>query len=293
MKKSPKISLAILAATALLWIASLAVSLGDNLGPLAWPLYLGTIFCIAYFAAWPAFNYFKLSTPAVELPSDSGGEFEARNMDEYELVIRNMAKTFEDGESKEALAAIETKYDVIGSARKLVAHRLEAVDKAVAKAAFLVLAASTISRSSKVDGLCILFYNLKLIRDIEMLLGFRADKIRMLKLCASVFFASFVACNIDDLFESLMPEEVASGAAGGISSGLGGLSNAVLTMRIGYIAKLYVCSPEKFDGRGARRGAASFIRKNLPSLISEGKEALSMENLSKIFKKNVDGAVEK
>lgn len=288
MKNSLKISLLILVSTSALWIASILISLGDNLGLFAWPFYIGTIFCVIYFVVLPLVKYCRIPVPVVELPLGKDMEFKARDMVEYELVIKNMAKTFEDKESREALASTETKYDVMGSARKLVSHRLDAVDKAIEKTAFLVLATSTISQSSKIDGLSILFYNLKLISDIEALLGFRPNKLGIFKLYASVFFSALVAYNVDDLFESLMPEELVSNVAGGISSGLGGLANAILTMRIGYIAKQYICSPKRFEGRSARRGASCFIRENLSSFLKEGKDILSMENLSRILKKNFD-----
>lgn len=285
MKKSLKVSVIILALTMALWLVSIAISFGDNLGVFAWPLYLGTIFCATYFVVLPIVRYYRMSSPIVELPLSKDREFEARDIGEYEIVIKNMSKTFEDNESREALASIETKYDIIGSARKLVSHRLDEVDKTIVKSAFLVLATSTISQSSKIDGLTVLFYNLKLIRDIGVLLGFRPNKLCVFKLYVSVFFSALVAYNIDDLFDSLMPEEVVSNVAGGIASGLGGLSNAILTMRIGYIAKLYICSPREFDSRSARKSATCFIRGNLTSIIKKGKDILNMENLFRIFKK--------
>lgn len=277
MRKSLKLSLIILAVTMALWLVSIAISFGDNLGVLAWPLYLGTIFCAIYFVALPIVKYYRIPSPIVELPLSKDCKFEARDMGEYELVIKNMSKTFEDNESREALASIETKYDIIGSARKLVSHRLDEVDKTIVNTAFLVLVVSTISQSSKIDGLTVLFYNLKLIRDIGVLLGFRPNKLDVLKLYVSIFFSALVAYNIDDLLDDSY--DSVSKIAGGIVSGLGGLSNAILTMRIGYIAKLYICSPKEFDGRSARKSASCFIRENFPSIV---KDILNRKNLFRI-----------
>lgn len=279
MKNFTKFSICVLVFTIAFGAFSMMISFASSLGLLSWVLYACTIYCVVYFLVLPFFSFGRYSTPIVELPLEKDKKFEAKTMQEYENVIKNMAKTFSDEESKEALAAISVGYKVIEASQKLVAHRLELVDKKIKDIALLVFVTTFVNKSSKIDALSVLFYNLKLISDISSLMGFRPHKWHWFKLYANVLFTAFVAYNLEDILESLLPQDFIPMM--GISLGLEGLSNAVVTMRIGYIAKYYISSPECFDKKNARKTSNTFVRKNVKGLWSTAKNIDIISNLFK------------
>ena len=144
-----------------------------------------------------------------------------------------------------------------------------------------VFMVTAISQNSFLDSAAVMVMNYKLIEDIVLSTGFRPTRPQMVRLYARVlstslisYFTSQVMTEMD-LSPELGGEDLTGMKIPGVmaESALQGAVNALMTMRIGYVTKIYLQEgPQALTGvqnkRRVRVEAIKSAFKSLPSIVA-------------------------
>ncbi|MCR4899017.1 MAG: hypothetical protein K5892_07360, partial [Acholeplasmatales bacterium] len=109
-----------------------------------------------------------------------------------------------------------------------------------------VLISTAICQSSRFDLITSFTINLSLIKDIVLKLGFRPSMKNLSKLSVNVFSTALIADGLDELsFSDIMPKSIdiiknIPFLDLVVDSVLDGILNALLTIRIGCVARRYI-----------------------------------------------------
>lgn len=167
------------------------------------------------------------------------------------------------------------------------------INRIILKNAKTVFVSTAISQNGKLDMLTVLSVNIKMIKDIVIRSGFRPSYPKLGKLSLKVLSTALIAENLEGLdFTDLFPQS-ATNALAEIplikplaSSIVNGLSNGLLTLRIGICARRYLFSDmKKVTQDDIRRRSIKESVMMLPLLV---KECISFfpEKIAKLFKKS-------
>lgn len=167
------------------------------------------------------------------------------------------------------------------------------INRIILKNAKTVFVSTAISQNGKLDMLTVLSVNIKMIKDIVVRSGFRPSYPKLGKLSLKVLSTALIAENLEGLdFTDLFPQS-ATNALSEIplikplaSSIVNGLSNGLLTLRIGICARRYLFSDmKKVTQDDIRRRSIKESVMMLPLLV---KECISFfpEKIAKLFKKS-------
>ncbi len=166
------------------------------------------------------------------------------------------------------------------------------INKIVLKNAKTVFISTAISQNGKLDMMTVLAINFKMIKEIVVKAGFRPTYAKLGKLSVKVLTTALITENIEGLdFTELFPASTANAIAeiplikpiG--NSIINGLSNALLTLRIGIVTRRYLFRDvKKVTKEEIRRSSIKESVKMLPILM---KEIVTFfpEKIAKLFKK--------
>lgn len=167
------------------------------------------------------------------------------------------------------------------------------INKIILKNAKTVFISTAISQNGKLDMLTVLSVNIKMIKDIVNRSGFRPSYAKLGKLSIKVLSTALIAENLEGLdFTDVFPQSTTNFLAEIplvkpiASSVLNGLSNALLTLRVGICTRRYLFSDmNKVTQDDIRKRSIKESVMMLPILI---KDCISFfpEKISKMFKKN-------
>jgi len=172
------------------------------------------------------------------------------------------------------------------------------LNKIILNSAKTVMISTAISQNGRLDMMTVMFVNIRMIKDLVVKCGFRPSYKNLSKLTVNVFTTALIAEGLEGLdFNEIFPNTT-TGIFADIpfikpitSSILQGISNALLTARIGIVARKYLLS----DGKEITQ---SEIRKQslkesillLPQIIKEGLLNFP-ERIKKMFsKENFDSS---
>ena len=152
------------------------------------------------------------------------------------------------------------------------------INELIIKNAKTVLVSTALSQNGNLDMLSTLTINIKMIREIVTMAGFRPSYPNLGKLSLNVLITSIVAEGIEDLeINELLPSKVGETMTDlpflkTISSSvLGGISNALLTCRVGIVTRSYLFRDNQLLTRGEiRRMAYLEAVKMMPVIITQG-----------------------
>jgi hypothetical protein len=141
-----------------------------------------------------------------------------------------------------------------------------------------VLITTALSQNGNLDMLSVLVINLKMIREIVEVSGFRPSYPYLAKLSLNVLITSLIAEGIEEMDVSeYMPTKVSETLTDipflkTISSSIiGGIANAMLTCRVGVITERYLYNDNQLiDKKTIRRQAYKDTLKLMPRILSEG-----------------------
>jgi uncharacterized membrane protein len=141
-----------------------------------------------------------------------------------------------------------------------------------------VLVTTALSQNGNLDMLSVLILNLKMIREIVELSGFRPSYPYLAKLSVNVMVTSLIAEGIEDIeMTEYMPTQISETITDipflkTISSSiLGGVANAMLTCRVGIVTQKYLYNDNKLlNKKDIRRKAMKDSLKLMPQIITEG-----------------------
>ncbi|MGS0972890.1 MAG: YcjF family protein [Candidatus Izemoplasmataceae bacterium] len=154
----------------------------------------------------------------------------------------------------------------------------EEINQLIIKNAKTVLVSTALSQNGNLDMLSTLTINVKMIKEIVTMAGFRPSYPNLGKLSLNVLITSIVAEGIEDLeINELLPSKIGETMTDlpflkTISSSvLGGISNALLTCRVGVVTRSYLFLDNKLLTRREIRRMAYFEAiKMMPIIITQG-----------------------
>lgn len=165
------------------------------------------------------------------------------------------------------------------------------INKIILKNAKTVFISTAISQNGKLDMLTVLSVNLKMIKEIVQRAGFRPAYAKLGKLSINVLATSLIAENLEGLtFTDLFPNSSANFLSELplvkplANSIVNGLSNALLTLRVGIITRRYLFSETKTTKDEIRRKAIKESVRMLPLVM---REVITFfpQKIAKLFKK--------
>jgi hypothetical protein len=147
----------------------------------------------------------------------------------------------------------------------------------IKKSAKTVMISTAISQSGRLDSLTIVAVNLQMIKNIVSVSGFRPNLTHLSKLVVNIFFTALIAEGLENMnLNDILPNS-AMNMLGEIplvkpviSSLVQGITNALLTLRVGFVTRRYL-----YDDSGditkekIRQGAFVEAIGLLPVVISE------------------------
>lgn len=151
------------------------------------------------------------------------------------------------------------------------------LNKIIIRNAKTVMISTAISQNGKLDMFTVLAVNLKMIKELVLECGFRPSFTNLGKLSVNVLITALIADGLEDLnFNDLFPAST-TGFLSDIplikpimSSIMQGISNALLTLRIGLVTRRFLFSDLKeVSKKEIRREALKESIKMLPVIVKE------------------------
>lgn len=141
-----------------------------------------------------------------------------------------------------------------------------------------VLVSTALSQNGNLDMLSVVVVNIKMIREITELTGFRPSLPRLVKLMINVLTTSLIAEGLDDAeISELLPNKISETLTDlpfikTISNSiLSGTANALLTCRVGIVTEKYLFNDsELLDKKQIRRMAVKETIKMMPNIVAGG-----------------------
>jgi hypothetical protein len=152
------------------------------------------------------------------------------------------------------------------------------INKAIVSNSKSVLITTALSQNGNLDMLSVLTINLKMIKEIVELSGFRPSYPYLAKLSINVMITSLIAEGIEDVdISEYMPTKISETMTDipflkTISSSIiGGIANSMLTCRVGVVTQKYLYNDNKLlNKKEIRRMAYKDSLKMMPQIITEG-----------------------
>ncbi len=154
----------------------------------------------------------------------------------------------------------------------------EEMNKLIIKNSETVLVSTALSQNGNLDMLSVIAINLKMIKEIVQLSGFRPTYPNLAKLSLNVLVTSIIAEGLDDLEVSeLLPNKISETMTDlpflkTISSSiLSGIANGMLTCRVGVVTRTYLFRDNKLlNKKQIRRMAYKESIKMMPIIVAGG-----------------------
>ncbi|WP_026391444.1 DUF697 domain-containing protein [Haploplasma modicum] len=171
-------------------------------------------------------------------------------------------------------------------------HIKKQMNKLIRKNAKTVMISTAISQNGRLDLYTVVVVNLKMIKELVYMCGFRPNMKNLSKLTINVFTTALIAEGLENMdLSDLLPNSTLNAISDiplikpVMSSLIQGISNALLTLRIGIVTRKYLFSDAKeITKEEIRRGALLEAAGMLPSVIADAVTMLPKKFLG-LFKK--------
>lgn len=166
----------------------------------------------------------------------------------------------------------------------------EEINKLIIKNSTTVMVSTALSQNGNLDMLSVVAINLKMIKEIVQLSGFRPTYPNLAKLSLNVLVTSLIAEGLEDIEVSeLLPNKISETLTDlpfikTISSSiLSGIANGMLTCRVGVVTRSYLFNDNKLlTKKEIRRMAYIESLKMMPIIVKDGL-AVFPKSISSIF----------
>ena len=166
------------------------------------------------------------------------------------------------------------------------------INRIIRKNAKTVLVSTAICQSGKLDMYTVISINIKMIKEIVVKCGFRPSYPKLGKLAVRVFSTALIAESLEGLdFSDIFPQSTVNYLADVplvkpiATSLIGGISNALLTLRVGVVTRNYLFSEGKLNKDEIRTRAIKESLKIIPGVIQDA-FAYFPNKIIKAFTKN-------
>ncbi|HEY8405833.1 MAG TPA: DUF697 domain-containing protein [Acholeplasma sp.] len=151
------------------------------------------------------------------------------------------------------------------------------MNKSIQNHARTVLISTAISQNGRLDFITVIVVNIQMIKDLVVMCGFRPSYKNLAKLVVNVFTTALIAEGLENInLSDILPQSTMQMLGEiplvrpMISSVLDGISNALLTLRIGIVARKYLFDDaEDLTKEKIRFGALIEATKHLPIVIAD------------------------
>jgi uncharacterized membrane protein YcjF (UPF0283 family) len=157
-------------------------------------------------------------------------------------------------------------------------HMKKKINKVIRQHAKTVMVSTAISQNGRLDFITVVVVNIKMIKEIVVLCGFRPSYRNLAKLVVNVFVTALIAEGLENInLNDIIPTSTMK-MLGEIplikpimSSVIEGVSNALLTLRIGIVTRKYLFddAPD-LTKEIIRYGALIEAAQHLPMVIADG-----------------------
>ncbi len=152
------------------------------------------------------------------------------------------------------------------------------IDKTIIHHSQTVLMTTAVSQNGSLDMLAVVFSNIRMIRTITKKCGFRPSYLRLAKLTLNVAVTAMIAEGLEDIdINEALPSRVGDTirdipvVRGMTNSVFQGISNGMLTCRIGIVTRKYLFQENKmYSTRKVRIEAYRESFRLMPKIISGG-----------------------
>lgn len=198
----------------------------------------------------------------------------------YQKVASNMLKNelLSEDDKTSIKTNIRNKQELVPVMNKVFDTTIKKeINKIIFNNAKTVMISTAISQNGRLDMITVLSVNLKMIKEIVLKCGFRPSYSKLGKLSVNVMMTSLIAESLEGLdVNDLFPQSTANFLAELplvkpiMNSFVQGMSNALLTMRVGFVTRKYLFSDAKSPSKDdIRRSAIKESIKMLPGVIAE------------------------
>ena len=161
--------------------------------------------------------------------------------------------------------------------RESLQHQREAATVLIREHAVLVFVTTAVSQNGRLDGFAVLATNLRLVRSLVAHYGYRPTLPQLVRTYSQIAVAAVLSDQIDDLdLEGLLGQlglrtlSVIPGTTLIINSTIDGMVNALLTLRVGFVAeRCLLTAGRDFDRHEVRRAANRDARKQLRRVVMQ------------------------
>jgi uncharacterized membrane protein YcjF (UPF0283 family) len=167
-----------------------------------------------------------------------------------------------------------------------------AINEVIKKNAKTVMVTTALSQNGNLDMLSVIGLNLRMIREITELTGFRPTLPKLAKLSLNVLMTSLIAEGLDDAeISEMLPNKVSEALTDvpflkTISNSImSGAANGLLTCRVGIVTQKYLFTDsDLLNKKEIRRYAVKESIKMMPNIVSAGLAAFP-KGVYNMFKK--------
>lgn len=277
----------------LLFVASV-LSIGEKLRNIhqyvEWGWYLFAIILLYFMIINPLI--IVLFAPTFSIAT----EFDKNNNKTYRLykkvaqiIIKN--NELNEDEKKALLASKKNKEELKKNLNNVFNNTIKKeINKIIYKNATTVMISTTISQNGKLDMLTVLSVNMKMIKEIVLKCGFRPSYARLGKLATRIMTTALIADSLEGLdFNDIFPQSTANILSEVplikplASSFINGMSNALLTLRVGVVTRKYLFTDQKEISQSEIRKTA--IKESIKMIPGVIKDVLSFlpQKVAKLF----------
>ena len=218
-----------------------------------------------------------------------------KNVRVYKKIVKNLVDNdYVNDEEKRVLKSCETSGELREELTKVFNTSIKKdINKIILNNAKTVLLSTTISQNGKFDMYTVLAMNVKMIKEIVVKCGFRPSYPKLGKLTFKVVSTAMVAESLEGLDLSDVFPQTTNNFLSEIpfvkpiaSSFVNGISNALLTIRIGLVTRKYLFSDGNLSKSQIRVQAIKESLQMIPVVIKEVMVFFPNKIANAIFKKN-------
>ncbi len=170
-------------------------------------------------------------------------------------------------------------------------HVKKEMNSVIKKHAKTVMLSTAISQNGRLDFFTVIVVNLKMIKELVVMCGFRPSFKNLSKLTVNVFSTALIAEGLENMdITELMPTSTVNTLGEvpfikpGLSSVTQGISNALLTLRIGIVTRKFLFSDAKeITKEEIRRTALIEAAGMIPSVVGDALMILP-KRIASLFK---------
>lgn len=280
------------------------LTIGERIGglhySLEWGFYIGTLGLFLYLIVVPILTVLKMPRTRISDFMSSAPDIDEKRL--KKTINQMIASKYVDQNDKDDILAAYKDGEAEEIIKKVYINKASCIESEVEDTASLVLLTTAISQNGMLDAISILYYNIRMIKRIVRIAGFRPSVQQLGKMIRDIFVTAFIFNTIEEINPEEMLEDVldASGEKlfGKIISKISGsfiqgCFSAYITLKIGYVTKYWLyMSDEDFKEKNIKKQSRSEARKILVTKVIKNTVGVvpkqAAEYAGKLFSRKAD-----